>query len=84
MNSIRIGDIITVTYPMGVTREVTIIETAKRSVLVTYPLPRGKGDRRFWVERDRLSEHDLTADERLLIVSVYAALTANPKASRSD
>lgn len=67
----HVGDTITVTCPMGLRREVTIIETTDRSVLVGYPLPRGKGARRFWVERDHLSEPDLTSDERLQIAALY-------------
>lgn len=74
VNRIRIGDTLTVACPMGVTREVTVVETTERSILVGYPLPRGKGTRRFWVERDRLPEPELTADEKLRIAAVYVAV----------
>lgn len=69
----RTGDLLTVTDPMGVTRTVTVENITDRSVLVSCPLPRDKGARRFWVERDRLPEPELTVDERLAIAAVYLA-----------
>lgn len=70
-----IGDTVTVTCPMGIRRTVTVIETTERAVLVGYPLPRDKGARRFWVERERVSEPELTSDEKLAIAAVYITAT---------
>lgn len=71
----HIGDTITATCPMGIRREVTVEQVTERSVLVGYPLPRGKGVRRFWVERGGVSEPALTSDEKLAIAAVYMTAT---------